>query len=364
MERACETSPSFRSRRRRSTQPRRGDRDADAVPGDHRGDRARRASTARDIGFTCSGSADYLTGGTFTFVQTLEATGAWPPISESHVEMDGAWALYEAWVRLQHGDIDVALVFSSGMLARAATCARCSRLQLDPYYLVPLWRRLRVARRAAGPGRARRATGRTERDLAEIVGPQPPRRASATRTPQVSRRLHRRRPARRADYVVAPLRAARHARRVRRRRRDRARRRRPGARGVRAPGVDRGHRPPRRPALPGRARPRRRRASTRLAGEHAGVGDGAGRGRRADAPRSATRSSILARRARASATTSRSTRRAARSSANPVMVTGPHPHRRGVPPDQRARQAPHARPRHVGPVPAAEPRLRARRRRT
>jgi len=42
------------------------------------------------IGFTCSGSADYLTGQTFSFVSNLEATGAWPPISEPHVEMDGA----------------------------------------------------------------------------------------------------------------------------------------------------------------------------------------------------------------------------------------------------------------------------------
>ena len=67
-----------------------------------------------DIGFTCSGSCDYLTGGPFAFVQNLDAAGAWPPISESHVEMDGAWALYEAWVRLQHGDIDLALVFASG----------------------------------------------------------------------------------------------------------------------------------------------------------------------------------------------------------------------------------------------------------
>jgi hypothetical protein len=46
--------------------------------------------TRADVGFTCSGSADYLTGGTFTFVQILEAAGAWPPIAESHVEMDGA----------------------------------------------------------------------------------------------------------------------------------------------------------------------------------------------------------------------------------------------------------------------------------
>ena len=68
----------------------------------------------REIGFTCAGSCDYLSGQTFAFVSNLEAVGAWPPISESHVEMDGAWALYEAWVRLQHGDIDLALAFGSG----------------------------------------------------------------------------------------------------------------------------------------------------------------------------------------------------------------------------------------------------------
>src|ERR1700679_3334404 len=66
-----------------------------------------------ELGFTCAGSCDYLTGGPFAFVSNLEAAGAWPPISESHVEMDGAWALYEAWVRLMHGDIDTALVFGS-----------------------------------------------------------------------------------------------------------------------------------------------------------------------------------------------------------------------------------------------------------
>src|SRR5204863_487889 len=55
----------------------------------------------REVGFTCAGSCDYLTGGPFAFVSNLEAAGAWPPISESHVEMDGAWALYErpAWIR-------------------------------------------------------------------------------------------------------------------------------------------------------------------------------------------------------------------------------------------------------------------------
>ncbi len=94
--------------------------------------------TRKDVGFTVSASCDYLSGTPFAFVQTLEATGAWPPISESHVEMDGAWALYEAWVRLQHGDIDTALVFAAGMSTRGDMREVLS-VQLDPYYLMPLW---------------------------------------------------------------------------------------------------------------------------------------------------------------------------------------------------------------------------------
>jgi acetyl-CoA acetyltransferase len=120
-----------------------------------------------DVGFTCSGSADYLTGGVFTFVQMLEAAGAWPPIEESHVEMDGAWALYEAWVRLQHGDIDTALVYASGRAdmgdPRATLC-----LQLDPYYLLPLWPDS-VPLAALQAQAVLEATGLGERDLAEIA---------------------------------------------------------------------------------------------------------------------------------------------------------------------------------------------------
>jgi len=46
-----------------------------------------------DIGFWCSGSSDYLAGRAFSFVQAVDAIGAFPPVMESHVEMDGAWAL-------------------------------------------------------------------------------------------------------------------------------------------------------------------------------------------------------------------------------------------------------------------------------
>lgn len=91
-----------------------------------------------DIGFTCSGSTDYLAGQAFSFVMTLDGVGASPPISESHVEMDGAWALYEAWVKLQIGEIDTALVYSYGKSSPGSVRDVLSR-QLDPYYLGPLW---------------------------------------------------------------------------------------------------------------------------------------------------------------------------------------------------------------------------------
>lgn len=91
-----------------------------------------------EIGFTCSGSADYLVGTPFSFVGALDAVGAWPPIEESHVEMDAAFALYEAWVRLQEGDVDTALVYGFGR-SSGADLQRVLTLQLDPYYLAPLW---------------------------------------------------------------------------------------------------------------------------------------------------------------------------------------------------------------------------------
>ena len=67
-----------------------------------------------DIGFWCSGSSDYLAGRAFSFVQAVDAIGAFPPVMESHVEMDGAWALYEAWVKIITGEADVALAYGFG----------------------------------------------------------------------------------------------------------------------------------------------------------------------------------------------------------------------------------------------------------
>jgi acetyl-CoA acetyltransferase len=87
-----------------------------------------------DIDFTCSGSADYLAGQSFAFIQGLDAIGAWPPIAESHVEMDGAWAMYEAWMMIQIGHFDTALVYGFGR-SSLGNLREVLTLQLDPYYL-------------------------------------------------------------------------------------------------------------------------------------------------------------------------------------------------------------------------------------
>ncbi|KQY64321.1 MULTISPECIES: thiolase domain-containing protein [unclassified Nocardioides] len=94
--------------------------------------------TRKDIGFWCSGSSDYLAGRSFSFVSAVDAIGALPPVNESHVEMDAAWALYEAWVKIQTGEIDTALVYGFGK-SSAGVLRRTLALQLDPYTMTPLW---------------------------------------------------------------------------------------------------------------------------------------------------------------------------------------------------------------------------------
>lgn len=120
-----------------------------------------------DIGFTVSGSCDYLAGIPFSFVTALDGVGAWPPIEESHVEMDGAWALAEAWTRLQHGDIDSALVYGFGK-SSVGELPDVLTLQLDPYLVAPLWPdSISVA---ALQARAMLDAGLcTERDMAEVA---------------------------------------------------------------------------------------------------------------------------------------------------------------------------------------------------
>jgi acetyl-CoA acetyltransferase len=94
--------------------------------------------TKHDIGFWCSGSSDYLAGRAFSFISAIDAIGPVPPINESHVEADAAWALYEAWVKIQTGEVDTALVYGFGK-SSAGDLRRTLALQLDPYTLAPLY---------------------------------------------------------------------------------------------------------------------------------------------------------------------------------------------------------------------------------
>ena len=120
-----------------------------------------------DIDFTIAGSCDYLSGLPFAFVQNIDAVGAWPPVYESHVEMDGAWALFEGFVRLQLGDIDTVLVSGSGK-SSPGTPRHVFPLQTDPYVMAPLG--LDTVSLAGIQARALVESGKaTERDFAEVV---------------------------------------------------------------------------------------------------------------------------------------------------------------------------------------------------
>jgi len=120
-----------------------------------------------ELGFVCSGSLDYLQGGPFAFVAGLDAVGAWPPLRESHVEMDAAWALYEAWIAIQTGEVDSALVYGFGK-SSPGDLHEIMALQTDPYYVLPLWPSM-VDMAALQASAYLEASGRTDADLAEVA---------------------------------------------------------------------------------------------------------------------------------------------------------------------------------------------------
>ncbi len=122
---------------------------------------------AQDVDFTCSGSCDYQQGAAFAFVLGVDALGAVPPIKESHVEMDAAWALYESILKIRMGHADSALIYGFGKSSPGELPTVLSQ-QLDPYYLAPLW--VDTVSLAALQARMMLDQGLvTERDMAEVV---------------------------------------------------------------------------------------------------------------------------------------------------------------------------------------------------
>jgi hypothetical protein len=90
-----------------------------------------------EIPLTVSASSDMLEGRPFNFVKGLEALGTWPATNVRHVEMDGAWAAYEAWISMQTGEFDAALVVAWGASSEASL-HHVFNAQLDPFTLAPL----------------------------------------------------------------------------------------------------------------------------------------------------------------------------------------------------------------------------------
>ncbi|MER7899822.1 thiolase domain-containing protein [Streptomyces sp. NPDC096046] len=150
-----------------------------------------------DIDFTCSGSSDYLAGRAFSFTLALDGVGAWPPISESHVEMDGAWALYEAWTKLLTGEADTALVYAYGKSSPGSVRDVLTR-QLDPYCTAPLWPDSVAL--AALQAQALIDAGDTDEPALAAVAAR--NREAATANPHAQLRG----PVPQGDYLVQPLR--------------------------------------------------------------------------------------------------------------------------------------------------------------
>ena len=124
-------------------------------------------NNAQDVDFVCSGSCDYMQGAAFAFVLGVDALGAVPPIKESHVEMDAAWALYESILKIRMGHADSALIYGLGKSSPGELPIVLSQ-QLDPYYLAPQW--VDTISLAAMQARLLLEQGKiTERDMADVV---------------------------------------------------------------------------------------------------------------------------------------------------------------------------------------------------
>ena len=118
--------------------------------------------------------------------------------------MDGAWALYEAWVRLQHGDVDSALVYAFGKssLGDLPTCSASSSTRTT-------WRRSGPTRSASAALQARAwlDAGHDEGEMAEVAARS---RKSAQDNPNAGRQRRRQRRALLRRAVRRRRRCARH----------------------------------------------------------------------------------------------------------------------------------------------------------
>src|SRR5216117_116093 len=135
------------------------------------------------IDYQVAGSSDYIDGRPFGFVTALDVMGSWPAKQDLHLEMDAAFAAYYAWVRMQAGDCDTALVCGYGKNSEGEP-ERVLNLELDPYYQAAIG--LDPTSTAALQASAWMArAGTTDRDLAALAAR---RRAAGARNPDAQLR--------------------------------------------------------------------------------------------------------------------------------------------------------------------------------
>jgi acetyl-CoA acetyltransferase len=145
-----------------------------------------------DIGVVCSAGSEFLTGVVGTVMGAFDAFPGWPPRTHTHLEGDGAFALYEAWLRLLAGESRAALVCAWSRPLADDAVGVLSR-QVDPYLVAPL--APHPASLAALQARALLDGGRyDEADMERVVAARRDRTDPDT--------------LRREPYVAAPLRAA------------------------------------------------------------------------------------------------------------------------------------------------------------
>jgi acetyl-CoA acetyltransferase len=119
------------------------------------------------IDYQIAGSVDYMDGRPFGFVAALDVMGSWPARQDLHLEMDAAFCAYYAWVRMQAGECDTAIVVGHGKTSEGEP-DRVLNLQLDPYYQAAIG--LDPTSTAALQASAYMArTGVTDRDLATVA---------------------------------------------------------------------------------------------------------------------------------------------------------------------------------------------------
>ncbi|HXY93845.1 MAG TPA: lipid-transfer protein [Acidimicrobiia bacterium] len=145
-----------------------------------------------NVGVVCSASSEFLNGVVGSVMGAFDAFPGWPPRTHSHLEGDGAFALYEAWIRVLAGETDAALVCAYSRPLGDDT-GRVLALQHDPYFVAPLAPAAREL--AALQARALLDDGRyAEADFATVVAARRP----GTDVDELLRR----------PYVASPLRAA------------------------------------------------------------------------------------------------------------------------------------------------------------